>query len=115
MSNHRTLTYLAAVLLSASFLTTNLMAADTDGVMMRGGKMMTMKDGKAMGQMEHSMTMSDGTQVMGDGTVKMKDGTETHMKDGQMMTTDGHMMDGHTMEDGHSGVMGGGSTAGMNH
>lgn len=40
----------------------------------------------------------------------MKDGTETHMKDGQMI-----MMDGHMMEGGHSGMMGSGSTGGMNH
>lgn len=110
MNIHRTLTSIAAVMLSASLLGTNLMAADMDGVIMQGGKMMTMQDGKAMGPMDHSMTMSDGTQVMGDGTVKMKDGSETHMKDGQMMMMDGHMMDG-----GNSSMMNGGTSAGMNH
>jgi len=77
--------------------------------MMQDGKMMIMKDGKAVGPMENSMTMSNGTMVMGDGTVKMKDGTQAHMKDGQMM------MDGHMMEGGKSDAMGGGSSGGMTH
>jgi hypothetical protein len=37
MNNHRTLTYIAAVRLSASAPATNLMAVDMDGVMMKGG------------------------------------------------------------------------------
>ena len=109
MKNHRVLTLTAAVLLLISCLAPSLRAADMDGVMMQDGKMMMMKDGKAAGPMENSMTMADGTTVMGDGTVKMKDGTEAHMKDGQMM-----MMDGHIMEGGKSEMMGGGSTGGMN-
>jgi hypothetical protein len=40
------------------------------------------------------MAMSNGAQVMGDRTVKMKNETETHMKDGQIMMMDGHMMNG---------------------
>jgi hypothetical protein len=70
------------------------MAARMDGVMMSGGKMMTMREGKPMGPMEHQMTMSNGTTVMPDGTMKMKDGTQTHMKDGQMIMMDGHIMAG---------------------
>jgi hypothetical protein len=71
-----------------------LIAADMDGVMMSGGRMMTMQEGKPMGPMDHQMTMSNGTTVMPDGTVKMKDGTQTQMKDGQMMMMDGHIMEG---------------------
>lgn len=110
MKNHRVITFTAALLLSALLLAPNVKAADASGVMMHDGKMMTMKDGKATGPMENSMTMPNGATVMSDGTVKMKDGTETHMKDGQMI-----MMDGHMMEGGHSGMMGSGSTGGMNH
>jgi len=110
MKNHWVVTLAVAVLLSISCLALSLRAASMDGVMMQGGKMMMMKDGKAAGPMETSMTMSDGTVVMGDGTVKMRDGTETHMKDGQMM-----MMDGHMMEGGKSDAMGGASSGGMNH
>jgi hypothetical protein len=110
MKNHRVITLTAAVLLSTFCLVPSLRAADADGVMMRDGKMMMMKDGKATGAMENSMAMPNGATVMNDGTVKMKDGSETHMKDGQMM-----MMDGHMMEGGQSGAMSGSSTIGMNH
>lgn len=55
---------------------------------------MMMKDGKAMGPIDHEMTMPDGHKVMPDGTVKMKDGKEMRMKEGQMMTMDGKMMEG---------------------
>ena len=64
------------------------------GAMMKDGKMMMMKDGKATGPMKHEMTMGDGTKMMMDGTMKMKDGKEMHMKDGQMMMMDGKMMEG---------------------
>ena len=109
MKTHGVITITAAMLLSASLLAPNVRAADADGVMMKGGKMMMMKDGKAAGPMENSMPMSDGTMVMADGTVKMKDGAEVHMKDGQMM-----MMDGHMMEGGKSEMMGGGPARGTN-
>jgi len=112
MKNHRVVTLTAAMLLSASLLAPSVRAAEAnaDGVMMHDGKMMTMKDGKATGPMDNSMTMSNGATVTSDGTVKMKDGTETHMTDGQMMKIDGHMMKG-----GNSGMMDSGSTGGMNH
>ena len=113
MNKYRVIPLAAAVLLTALFLNTNLKAADSDGVMMHDGKMVMMKGGKATSLMENAMTMSDGTTVMSDGTVKMKDGSETHMKEGQIM-----MMDGHMMEGGNGGMMGGGnsgSMGGMNH
>ena len=67
-----------------------------DGVMMKDGKMMVMKEGKTM-KMEKDMTMSDGTMVMTDGQVKMKDGKTMKMKDGQMVMMDGKVM---MMKDG---------------
>lgn len=110
MNNHRIIPLVVAVFLTALCLATNLKAADSDGVMMHDGKMMMMKRGKPTGPMENAMTMSNGTTVMVDGTVRTKDGSETHIKEGQMMMMDGHLMDG-----GNSSMMGGSSTGGMNH
>ena len=94
MAKYRVVAFTAVVLLFASLFPSRLMAAEMNGVMMQGGKMMMMMDGKAAGPMDHEMTMSDGTKVMADGTVKMKDGKEMHMKDGQMMMMDGKIMEG---------------------
>src|SRR5437899_724382 len=94
MSKYRVVSLVAVVLLSVSFCASRLLAAEMSGVMMKDGKMMMMKDGKATGPMEHEMTMGDGTKVMMDGTMKMKDGKAMHMKDGQMMMMDGKMMEG---------------------
>jgi hypothetical protein len=66
---------------------------DTDGVMMSGGKMMMMKDGKAVGPMQTNMRMSNGASVMLDGTI-MLGGKLMQMKEGQMMMMDGTMMEG---------------------
>ncbi|RYY29618.1 MAG: hypothetical protein EOP41_02305 [Sphingobacteriaceae bacterium] len=57
-------------------------------VMMHGGKMMCMKDGKTM-PMTSTMTMKNGTMVMADGTVKMKDGKTMMLKDGQSVMLSG--------------------------
>jgi hypothetical protein len=84
----------------------SLMAADADGIMMQNGRMMMMKDGKAMGPMQSDMTMSDGTKMMTDGTMMMKDGTKMNMKEGQMMMKDGTMMKGKMMEGGKGMGMG---------
>ncbi len=94
MSKHHVVTLVAVALLSVSFCASRLLAGEMSGVMMKDGKMMMMKDGKATGPMEHEMTMGDGTKVMMDGTMKMKDGKAMHMKDGQMMMMDGKMMEG---------------------
>ncbi|HME70213.1 MAG TPA: DUF6799 domain-containing protein [Myxococcota bacterium] len=94
MSQHR-FTIFGAALIAAICLTASpVIAASTDGVMMKDNKMMMMQDGKATGPMSHDMTMTNGTKVMMDGTMVMKDGTKDHMKDGQMMTMDGKMMEG---------------------
>lgn len=66
-------------------------------VMMHGGKMMCMKDGKTMA-MTSTMTMKNGTKVMADGTVKMKDGKTMMLKDGQSVMMSG-MVDKMPMKD----------------
>ena len=73
--------------LSASFLASPVVSAASDGVMMKDGKMMVMKDGKATEPMTQDVTMTDGKKVTSDGTIT----TTSRMKDGQMMTMDGKM------------------------
>ena len=80
-------TLAAIAFLSASFLAAPVIAAETAGVMMKDGKMMMMKDGKATEPMAQDVTMTDGKKVAPDGTIT----TTTHMKEGQMMTMDGKM------------------------
>jgi len=95
----------AVTAVSATTLMAGEMKDDTmqDGVMMKDGKMMVEKNGKAM-KMHHTMTMADGTKIMSSGKVMMKDGKTMMMKEGEMMTMDGKMMmmkDGKWMEMGH--------------
>jgi hypothetical protein len=94
MRSHRVATFVAIAILSISLFASGLSAAGMDGVMMKDGKMMMMKDGKPSGAMDHDMSMSDGTKVMANGMVKMKDGKEMQMKDGMIMMMDGKMMEG---------------------
>jgi uncharacterized protein DUF6799 len=99
MRNNLIVTTIAVALLSTGALAPRVFAADMDGVMMKDGKMMMMKGGKATGPMDKEMTMSDGTKVKPDGSMMMKDGKMMMMKDGQTMMMDGKMMDsGKAME-----------------
>lgn len=100
MKKHRTASLAIAALLSVSFLTARVDAAEMVGVIMKDGKMMMMEDGKATVPMNHDMTMTDGSMVMADGTMMMKDGTQMRLKEDQMVTMDGKMMDGGMVMDG---------------
>jgi hypothetical protein len=60
-------------------------------VMMHDGKMVMVHDGK-LTNIDHDMTMSNGTKVMSDGTVIKKDGSKTVFKDGERMDMTGNMM-----------------------
>jgi hypothetical protein len=71
-----------------------LSAAEMEGVMMRNGKMMLMKHGKAAMPMDDDVTMTNGTVVSSDGTIKLKGGREFRMHNGQMMMMDGRLMKG---------------------
>jgi|GEM_PF-6256942 len=62
-----------------------------EGMMMDGGKMMSVWEGGNATAMMKDMTMTNGTQVMMSGKVMMKDGTTMMMKDGDMMMVDGKM------------------------
>lgn len=81
----------AAIFLCSSFATLPA-AADMDGVMMHGGKMMMMRAGYPISAMDHEVTMSDGTKVEVDGNVKTKDGKIFHLQDGETILMDGHRM-----------------------
>ena len=62
-----------------------------DCVMMEGGKMTVMKEGKVM-DLTSDMTLSNGAVVSADGKIKMKDGTSKMLKDGDRMFMDGKML-----------------------
>ena len=73
MTTLKSLLAASVALTSVSFVASSVVAADMDGVMMKEGKMMMMKDGKAAGPMDHEMSMAGCCTVMPDGTMKMKD------------------------------------------
>jgi hypothetical protein len=88
----RTIIYpIAAILLTLSLLAS---AAEMDGVMMHGGKMMMMKAGHPATPMVQEITLSDGAIIEVDGTVKSKDGKIFHLQDGEIILMDGHLMKG---------------------
>jgi hypothetical protein len=66
-----------------------------DMVMMKGRKMMMVRNGE-MRPMDMVVNMPNGTRVAMDGTITMPDGTSRMMMDGEAMTMDGEMT---TMED----------------
>ena len=83
--------------LSTEITVANLSAAemaDTDGVMMNGGRMFTIQHGKPEAPLDHDMMMSDGTKVKPDGTVQRKSGLETRLRSGQIIMLDGRIMGG---------------------
>ena len=61
-----------------------------DCCMMKEGKMIHVKDGKAM-PMDKDMVMKNGTTCMVNGECVMKDGTKMMMKDGDCMDMNGKM------------------------
>ena len=92
MRSSRLSVSLIAAIFLLSLFTNSPAAADMDGVMMHGGKMMMMKAGHPATAMDHEVIMSDGTKVEVDGTVKPKDGKIFHLQDGETILMDGHLM-----------------------
>lgn len=89
------LVYMFATVLSCSAMAQSKMAKMDSKpmkmescVMMHGGKMVCMKDGKSI-PMTTTMTMKNGTKVMADGMVKMKDGKSMMLTDGQSVMMSG--------------------------
>ena len=70
------------------------LVAAMDGVVMKDGRMMMMKDGRATEPMTADITMPDGTKVTTSGVVKMKDGKQKRLNNGAMMLMNGHIVKG---------------------
>jgi hypothetical protein len=90
-----TLKTLGAIVIAAAVSLTTANAGDKewkeDGVMMKNGKIMVMKDGQKTALEDESTTMGNLT-VKKDGTITMKDGKKVTLQDGEMVTSDGTVM-----------------------
>lgn len=84
----------AFALFAALFATPPAAVTAMDGVMMKNGQMMMMKDGKATAPMPSDMTMDDGTKVTTSGVVRMKGGEVKPLDNGDIILMDGHVMKG---------------------
>jgi hypothetical protein len=94
MMKYRTVTLaVVGLFLSVSFLASSVVAAEKDGITMKGGKMTMMVDGKEIGRMDRQTTLSNGAKVMMNGKMVMKDGKEMQMQEGQTVMMDGKMME----------------------
>ena len=56
-----------------------------DGVLMKDGKMMLVRNGKTT-MMDRDMVMSDGTKIMSNGTIIKNDGSKRMMKEGEYIS-----------------------------
>ena len=79
--------------LSLSFLASPAMAVEKDGVMMKGGKIVRLQDGKDIGRMDRETTMSNGTKIMMNGKMVMKDGKAIQLQEGQSLMLDGKLIE----------------------
>ena len=94
MKKYRIVTLaVVGLFLSVSFLSSPVVAAEKDGIMMKDGKMTMMVDGKEITRMDRETTLSNGTKVMMKGKLVTKDGKEMQMTEGQMVMMDGKMME----------------------
>ena len=103
--------FASLLIMALSFTTSNINAQSKmdstmmkDCCMMKGGKMMCVKNGKTM-PMRKDMTMKNGTKCMINGDCVMKDGTMMKMKEGECMDMSGMMSDcGMMMKDAKAGT-----------
>jgi len=94
MRKYRVVTLaVVGLFLSMSFLSSSVVAAEKDGIMMKDGKMIMMQDGKEITRMDRETTLSDGTRVRMNGKMLVKGGKEMQMKEGQTVMMDGKMME----------------------
>jgi hypothetical protein len=94
MMKYRTVTLaVVGLFLSVSFLASSVVAAEKDGITMKGGKMTMMVDGKEIGRMDRQTTLANGAKVMMNGKMVMKYGKEMQMQEGQTVMMDGKMME----------------------
>ena len=95
MTKHRIVTLaVVGLFLSMSFLASNAMAEEKDGITMKHGKVQKLQEGKDIGPMDRMMTMANGTKVMMNGKIITKDGQQSQLEEGQIMMLDGRLIDG---------------------
>jgi hypothetical protein len=95
MMKHRIVTLaVVGLFLSMSFLASNVVAAEKDGIMMKNGKIQKLQEGKDIGPMDRMTTMANGTKVMMNGKIITKDGQQSQLEEGQVMMLDGKLMEG---------------------
>ena len=94
MLNYRNITLaVVGLFLSVSFLASNVVAAEKDGVMMKNGRIQKMQEGKDIGPMDRMTVMANGTKVMMNGKIMTKDGQQSQLEEGQVMMLDGKLID----------------------
>src|SRR5690349_9583753 len=82
------------LILAFQFVTTGTNAAEMQGLMMIGGKVVVVAEGKPGAALDHEATLSDGTKVEPDGTVKFNNGNQVRLQEHDSITADGHIMKG---------------------
>jgi len=94
MVNYRNITLaVVGLFLSVSFLASNVVAAEKDGIMMKNGRIQKLQEGKDIGPMDRMTTMANGTKVMMNGKIMTKDGQQSQSEEGQVMMLDGKLID----------------------
>lgn len=94
MVNYRNITLaVVGLFLSVSFLASNVVAAEKDGVMMKNGRIQKLQEGKDIGPMDRMTVMANGTKVMMNGKIMTKDGQQSQLEEGQVMMLDGKLID----------------------
>jgi hypothetical protein len=92
---HRIVTLaVVGLFVSMSFLASNVVAAEKDGLTMKNGKVQKLQEGKDIGPMDRMTTMANGTKVMMNGKIITKDGQQSQLEEGQVMMLDGKLMEG---------------------
>ena len=94
MVNYRNITLaVVGLFLSVSFLASNVVAAEKDGIMMKNGRIQKMQEGKDIGPMDRMTVMANGTKDMMNGKIMTKDGQQSQLEEGQVMMLDGKLID----------------------
>jgi uncharacterized protein DUF6799 len=82
------------IILAFQFATTGTNAAEMQGLMMIGGRVVVVAEGKPGAALDHEATLSNGTKVEPDGTVKFSNGNQVRLHEHDSITADGHIMGG---------------------
>lgn len=69
-------------------------AADMEGLMMLGGRMVMVEGGKPGTPLDHQMSLGNGSTLSPDGTVRTQEGNQIHLQNGDSIMPDGHIMRG---------------------